>query len=391
MSTRQTFKFTLTLAVGFLAMPAGGASARTVARIDQHHGNTSDLGLVFHEQPELRKGPSAQLRSLPLAKLYPVAYPLEILKADAALRVFCLNNEFLGDAVIHIFAIATLFDTQSDRCPMTTAPLRAVCVLRFLADGPALREADDPLRFDLVGRMHLAVRVDGDVCGPKVNADEVCDRRWRAVRRFNRDQQKPFSILAEYKVALAFGPAEPLTLVGSHHIGNDDTAFQGRDADSIRPFEADVLVHAEGNASVFSEVRTFLFVALVAFDDLSQATDGGVCGQAETLAYLSIEEFLQDEFVGDLSRVRFTGQPLSGFVESLDRRSQLFGSVGVWKQLCLQSQFHYGIVLVYSAKGKGVATIHPSLESDGPLAEIGRWVLKRDENTSPPRDKRIIL
>src|ERR1019366_4779800 len=59
MSARQAFKLTLILAVGLLAMPARGASARTVARIDQHHWNARELGLVLHEQPELGKSPAA--------------------------------------------------------------------------------------------------------------------------------------------------------------------------------------------------------------------------------------------------------------------------------------------------------------------------------------------
>jgi hypothetical protein len=154
---------------------------------------------------------------------------------------------------------------------------------------------------------------------------------------------------------LTFRPAEPFTLISTHQERHDNAAFQRRNADTIRTFETDVLTHAERHSGMFAEMRAFFLVALVGFDDLRETANRGIGWQSETLAYLRIAEFLQDELVGDLAGVRDTSAPVGSSVEPFNCFTQLLGGVQVGQQLDLQGQLHAPIILGYSSKYKGGA------------------------------------
>ena len=117
----------------------------------------------------------------------------------------------------------------------------------------------------------LAVAIHGDVDHAQVHAQKVCGRGLGSVRDVDRDQQEPLAVLAKYQVALTLRPAEPLSLILPHDVGNDHAAFEGRDAHAIGALEADVLAHAERDGRVLAELRSLVLVWLVRFNHLGYA------------------------------------------------------------------------------------------------------------------------
>lgn len=68
--------------VGFVGVPALGAHARRVRRIDEQQRNPGLLGLVDDEVPELSEGPGAERDPLALAEPYPHANPIELFQGS---------------------------------------------------------------------------------------------------------------------------------------------------------------------------------------------------------------------------------------------------------------------------------------------------------------------
>ena len=114
--------------------------------------------------------------------------------------------------------------------------------------------------------MFVSVFVDRDVDHAQIDAKEVCCRGLGFFGNIDRHQQEPFPVFPEDEVTLAFRPAESLSLILSHNVGNDHAAFEGRNAHAIRALEADVLAHAVRDRSMFAELGAFVLVPLVRFD-----------------------------------------------------------------------------------------------------------------------------
>jgi len=198
----------------------------------------------------------------------------------------------------------------------------------------------------------LAVAIHGDVDHAQVHAQEVCGRGLGSVRDVDRDQQEPLAVLAKYQVALTLRPAEPISLILPHDVGNDHAAFEGRDAHAIGALEADVLAHAERDGRVLAELRSLVLVWLVRFNHLGYAPYRCVGRESEPFAKLGIAKLLKRELVGDLPLERDTCQPGGGFVEPFDRRLQLGGRLWIGQELGLERDVHATIVLVLSSKVK---------------------------------------
>jgi hypothetical protein len=211
----------------------------------------------------------------------------------------------------------------------------------------------------------------------------------------DRHQQEPLAVAPEHEVALALGPAEPLGLIGAHEERHDHPADQGANADAIRPLEADVLAHRVGHGGVRAEVRPHGLVPLVRLDDLRDAADRHVGGEAEPRAKLGIGDLLEDELVAHLPRERHPGQPLRRRVEPLDGRRERRGLIGVGQESGLEGELHAHIILGIISPIKSGAAIPPSRQRDGPLAgflvgdradllDVERWLRAEATRAAPP-------
>src|SRR5208337_1935430 len=71
MTTHAALEIRLALAVGLVAVAALGTRPGAVAGVDSLESDTGQRCLVLHERPKLKERPTADPRSLPLAKLCP--------------------------------------------------------------------------------------------------------------------------------------------------------------------------------------------------------------------------------------------------------------------------------------------------------------------------------
>ena len=105
MTTHAALEIRLALAVGLVAGAALGTRLGAIAGVDSLESDTGQRCLVLHERPQLKERPTADPRSLPLAKLCPATDAFEILHPHAASGVFGLCNELLADLVIEVSLI----------------------------------------------------------------------------------------------------------------------------------------------------------------------------------------------------------------------------------------------------------------------------------------------
>src|SRR5215217_2572963 len=117
----------LSTSIGFIGLTTGGTALGSVARIN--------LAVLHAVPPCLVLDERAQLIKTPIAAPCPVLVPnpgpqvdaLEVLKGDALLRAFSLQNKLLADAVINVPLKAILLAgqlAQSLSSGLGTTPLQ---------------------------------------------------------------------------------------------------------------------------------------------------------------------------------------------------------------------------------------------------------------------------
>lgn len=145
---------------------ASRARLGRVSRINEHDRHTHAPRLVGYKLAQLVKRPAMQRSPLGPSSPDPFAYARQILQGNAAPGAFGLGYELLADAVIHVVGKAFLFARQL----LQTMLGRAAAFLLELLAQPAVAMANV---VDLLGRIDLAVRIDGDVDHTQVHAQEV--------------------------------------------------------------------------------------------------------------------------------------------------------------------------------------------------------------------------
>jgi hypothetical protein len=101
-------KFSLTLAVSFLAMSTHRAGTRGVARINRVQWDTRKSSLVLEEEPELPEGPTTMLRALRAfyRALRPLTDVSKLLDSKSLFLLFCLLNNPFANNMVGVFAEA---------------------------------------------------------------------------------------------------------------------------------------------------------------------------------------------------------------------------------------------------------------------------------------------
>ena len=159
-------KLSLALAIGLLTVAAGVARPGRTTRIDQGDRHAYKLGLVLHEQPQLKEAPSRVTGSVFGSNSCPLAYPFKVFKADAALGVFGLPDQSFADTVVLVLAKPG-FSARQFLEPF----LRSLA--SFLLEPLAVLVMPASSPFDGFTRIGLAVAVGGNIDDAKVNAKEA--------------------------------------------------------------------------------------------------------------------------------------------------------------------------------------------------------------------------
>jgi hypothetical protein len=193
--------------------------------------------------------------------------------------------------------------------------------------------------FYIIALMHLAVTINGEIDDSEIHSDKIRRRLQLHFRNLNGHKQKPFAVLTLYQVGLAMFSIESLGLILAHDDRNDGSAFESQQGNTINSFKSHQALVVR-DAGVFPETRTYGFVSLVGFANLSDATDGHLGGDAEVIAQSVVVEFLKFDPVSDPEAESFAGEPIGGGVEGSHSSGKLSGLIPVRQKLCLQGQLH---------------------------------------------------
>ena len=287
------------------------------------------------------KRPSMHTCPLSLAKPYPITDALEIFKGDAASGAFGDCNERLGNAVVHIlsetgFSLRNGLETAADGAWAFAFASPSSCrtLQRFTSHSVVLATS-----FDIVSGMQVAIASRGNVGHAEIDSEEI--RCWRlcTIRQIDHHQQEPLAVAASHEIALTFGIGETLCLISPHDHWDDDAAGQGQQRNTVNALEAHHPL-IEWHRCEWSETRTFGFVSLVRFTDLSDTAHCHLRRKSEPLAQCCVMCLLKRNLVGHFRRKCLASQPGCACVEGTQRRFKRFSLVLVWEKLGLQCQFH---------------------------------------------------
>jgi hypothetical protein len=337
-----TDKFRLTFAVGFLAMPTARTSAAGVARVNCDYFNSFHSRLVFNKGAQLKEGPSGNLCSLWLAKLFAsVTYALEVFKGYVSRSAFSQHNELFADLVVDVspetrFAFRNSLEfTACVQWTFAAILLLIAVALKRLT----LRMITKSDSLNFFAAMRRAVAIGRKVDDSQINAKKIRSWNGRVFGQVNGYEQEPFSIFSQNQIALPFRESESLLLIATHNEGNDDAFIQGLDRNTVKPLEAHQMI-IKRHRRMLAKLWLDGFVSFEGLAHLSNTADSKLSRQGESNTQLGVVEFLQMKLICSLSLKGFLSKPVGSFIECFNSLTQLNGLLFVWKQLSLQGKFH---------------------------------------------------
>jgi hypothetical protein len=108
-----TAKLASSLATALIDVPTFGASARSIACIDNTNGDARALGLIQDKALQLGKRPTVQIATLLFLSPYPSADPIQVFQRNPTFGTLSNVYYFLGNLVINISGETLLFASSS--------------------------------------------------------------------------------------------------------------------------------------------------------------------------------------------------------------------------------------------------------------------------------------
>ena len=329
MAATQTDKFRLAFAISLLAMPAFGASAGRISRIDGDHRNTVQATLVLDKLPELSESPTTHLCSLAFAEPCSGSYPSQFLDCNTSSSVFGVDNERLADNVICVTAEPLLFIAEpSHGSPSVLAgvPLRGP---HLSPERPASIEVFDPNLLNMFTGNELAVAGGNQLRDSHVNAQKRIDFDWRVFGKVNTAKQVEL-VAAKDQVALTFNPVESRLLVLAEHDGDYLSSRERQKADPIHALEAHQ-PFVVGHRAEWLEGRASGLVSLKTVHGFCDGADGHLAGQAKFTAKIEVAKSVNRRLTESLGRETHGGGASRGRIEGRHGSEKLFSLCGVWQ------------------------------------------------------------
>ena len=165
----DTAKRSLRLPVSSLPAPATGAGARGVGRVNERERYAIPDAPVFDKLPKLGKGPSRVLCSPRLSEPCPLSDVRQVFKLDAPRGAFSRFNKSFCDAVVFVFAKASLTTREFFEVPLSR--FRTLALERRPKGSVPL-----PGRFDFGTAVAVAIGVGCKVFNAKVHAQSAVRR-----------------------------------------------------------------------------------------------------------------------------------------------------------------------------------------------------------------------
>src|SRR5690606_32247019 len=98
--------------IAFVDVPAGGAGARGIARVNRDNRHTNELSLVLDKGAKLKERPAMQRGSLGATNRYPLADAAQVFEGNPACGVFRGSHDALANRVVGVRGKAALFARQ---------------------------------------------------------------------------------------------------------------------------------------------------------------------------------------------------------------------------------------------------------------------------------------
>lgn len=338
-AARPTYKFTLALSVGFLAMATLVACTACVFWVNSDDWHTVQPSLVGHKLSQLRKCPATHLCPLVTPKPSPIADVRQVFQRNPTCGVFGVHNERLRNAVIEVTTKARLLIANAIQG--TTSVLSGTPLI-VSAHLPAERSSGDkmplPNSFDVFSGHMLAVASGNDFGYSHVNAYEIRHFDWGFIGQVDGAEQVELSVSVD-EITLAFKPVESLPLVLPENDRDDLPTFQGQQTHPIHALEAHqpfIVSHCP----VRFEHRTAILVAREAFHSLADSANGHLARQAKLLTQFSVTAAVNGG-LREYSGIKpYPGGMRSCGIKLPHRGQQQLALIGIRKNLNLQRQLH---------------------------------------------------
>ena len=304
----DTEELALSTSVGLVNTTAYGTRSGGIAWVNQQHANTSQLGLVLDEGPQLVERPGVVGTTLRPFYRCPFAYARQVLKGNPARGVKSFRNHPLADNVVYMPSKARLL--APSLLQQALGRLRTLS-LQFGTE-PGVSGADTVERGPTI---HVAVTVRGDIDDAQVHAKPAVRINGRSFGNVYHDTQVEHAV-TEDKVSLPAYSPEPLGLVLTHDDGNKQATRQGEDTYAVKslPREDTLVVD---NRAVLAELDALGLVSLVRLSHLAHNANGHLRRQAKAFAQGLVDELLQGKLVSRLLLKGNIGHVVTRLVETL--------------------------------------------------------------------------
>ena len=369
MPTLLTTKLILRGAITALDMPALRTHLRSMLGVDDLKQDACLLSFVGYKLAKLVKSPRPHAVTLRLAKPYPVAYALQILKGYAAPGAFGLRNESLGNRVIGVttkpsLAVADAFELLTNALTLSGISRQVRRRLQGLLVCPVL----DAHRLYVVAGVFFPIRVRSQVDNAEIDAEEVIGITRRLGLMLDGGHEEELAILASHQLGKQLDVAKLHGLIVAHHhrdvVANP---IRGLDIELLQALVAERTLTI-GDSRQRTKGYLLALVPLVAGGDLSKRLDCNIRWQIKRLAHFVVIQLMQRIPIGKLTFKRPFSYPITRGIEAAHRLFECVGLLWRRKELDLYNPFHNSRYNHYLSIRQGVLLAFAQ-GAQGPVAQ----------------------
>lgn len=313
-AARNTRKGGLVRSVPLVDQATTRASNARVAWIGSRYRDAVSLSFVSHKTAQLAEGPRTQARSLTAPNRYPVVYAFQVFKGNATSGAFSSRYDHLRYAMINVFPETLLLSGE-----FTEASFGGFST-SFLKPASSVSQPP-PNHLDIVSSVNRAVAIYGQRDYAEVYAKPVRGCKFFGLGYLACCCQHPFAS-DETQIYFTFTISYKFFLVFANCNADCDSAIDCPQIYCLlifcKPYYAIVVRLSTRRAENW---RSFT-VYRESVCDLSDRSDGGLCGQAKTISDVVVGYLLQIELSKYLVFKTYLANPCRGLVAAFQGHFQ---------------------------------------------------------------------
>ena len=321
-------------AVPFIAIATYRTEARGIPGVNEHDRNSGSPRLVVDLEAQVMKRPTMQGSSLGPSSPNPATDARKVFEGNAAPGAFGLSYHLLADAVVYVFCEAR-FSTSAF---LEQPPRRLSAFLLQLLAQTAMAVMGV---IDMTARVHVSVRIHGDVHNAQVNAEKSIGIVLRRLFNVARGVKVKLAI-AQNQVRLALLRLEKFALPIATNIGDLLSATDCPDRDQrtlISVPSQDPLVI--GDSGKGAKLMLSCPVKLVSISYAGNAADNYLGRQVrELLTRFMVSQSVQGILAETLALPSLIAQVITSRVGLADCFRKCCGLLFGRLEFDLRNQFH---------------------------------------------------